>query len=854
MSNLIPSPGSSPSLAVPAEASTGPTTWVQVQDLGTAAAGGGDEIHLGEIWRALRRRKRLVALTATTVILLAAAITVHQRLFSPTYQGSFDLLIADPVGSDNQNGGAGSPGGGNEVFARLALNSGSNQDLPTLIEVLRSSLLISPVASSFGLEPGDLASRLTITPGGARAAQAQGVLKVALTGRDPEAAAKELEALSQAYLRYSLQQRQEQLTEGLSFLDRQAPQLQTKLNQVQAELANFRETHNQLEPDTEGAALKTRILSLEEAKGELQAERSRLTAVQAGIRSGRLTAQGFQEAVSTGPSVSGNGTSTRGGGLSITGTGQALLEQLAQLEQKLAEARGRYTSSSSTVQGLQARRDALAERVKGSQLEAVQAALSLNAERIATNRRQIAALTSTFQLQPALIKQYQALQQRLSIAQENLAGFLSTRETFQLELAQRTVPWRVIAPPQVNPKPVKPSVPRNLALGVFVGLAAGAAAGLLRDRLDHVYRSPGDVKDELQEPLLGHIPHIPLFRGVREDRRFLLDELDRSSAPAGVAASSNGLPAMERYQRFFYQEAFRNLFTSLRFLNTGRPLRSIALTSSLPAEGKSLVNVLLAKTLSEMGQRVLLVDADLRKPQLHTRLGLDNLLGLSNLLSGDAPHWQPLLQSVPGHPTWQVITAGRRAPDPARLLSSTRMKELIEQFANSGQFDLILYDTPPVLGLADSALVAEHLDGLMLLVSLERVDRRLPREAIGRIRSAGVPLLGLVTNAVKQESQDLSAYGYGRYGYGRYGYGRYGYGRYGYAGYDYQTAAAYYTEADVETDADATGTKAPTGQPVSGRPTREPSLAGSPTSSAPPTSRRPSLRRLGRRLIQWIDH
>ena len=117
------------------------------------------------------------------------------------------------------------------------------------------------------------------------------------------------------------------------------------------------------------------------------------------------------------------------------------------------------------------------------------------------------------------------------------------------------------------------------------------------------------------------------------------------------------------------------------------------------------------------------------------------------------------MQNVPGYDDWNVITAGCRPPDPARLLSSMRMQNLVREIADSDYFDLILFDTPPVLGLADTALVAEHCDGLMLLVSLDLVDRGLPKEAASRIASSGAPLLGVVTNAIKQET-DFSANGY----------------------------------------------------------------------------------------------
>ena len=120
------------------------------------------------------------------------------------------------------------------------------------------------------------------------------------------------------------------------------------------------------------------------------------------------------------------------------------------------------------------------------------------------------------------------------------------------------------------------------------------------------------------------------------------------------------------------------------------------------------------------------------------------------------------------------------------------MHELVRELTSSGNYDLVVFDTPPVLGLADAALVAEHCDGLMLLVSVSRVDRGLPKEAVQRIRSSGAPLLGLITNAIKEENQGGSAYGYG---YGKYGYG-YGYGGYGYAAYDTSAAYSYYAEEE----------------------------------------------------------
>ena len=818
MSNLVAAPGQSPDFD-PRNVQT-----VRVRDLGATEIGNtDDEIDLRELWRALQRRKKIVAVTAGGVILLTALFTTYQRIFHPVYEGAFSLLITDPI-SNEDGGRSGMADVEGTMFEQLARNNTSN-DIPTLIEVLQSPVLLKPVGDQFNLSTDELIRRIAIRTGGAKG-KAEGVLNVRITGSDPEEDERLLKAISNTYLRSALQQRQRRLSDGLDFLNKQAPSLQTRLDQLQGELADFRTRYSLLEPTSEGGALKEREAAMATQVLSLEAERNRLIKVRVEIAGGTLTARGFQEAI--GNSGIGQGNA----GLTVRDVDRSLLQQLLKLETELAEARSRYTPGSSMVQSLEERIKQLRPLLRQNHLEAVDAALSLNAGRLATARTQQATLNQKFLQHPGLIKQYEALQQRLEIARQNLAGLVSTREKFQMEMAQRTVPWRVIAEPTINPKPIKPLVPRNLALGTVLGLVAGAAAGLLRDRMDHVFHHAGEVKDDVGLPLLGHIPHVDFFKGVREDKRFLLQELDKS------VTSDNDTDAdkKRRYQRFFYQEAFRNLFTSIRFLNSDQPVRSIALTSSLPAEGKSLINVLLAKTLSEMGQRVLLIDADLRKPQMHVRLGLNNLSGLSNVLTEDDQTWRDAVQRVPGYDNWSVLTAGRQPPDPTRLLSSNRMHTLVNELEQSGQFDLVLFDTPPVLGLADAALVAEHCDGLMLLVSLNRVDRSLPKESVARIRSSGAPLLGIVTNALKPENQS-AAYGYGSYGYA------------------YETSAAYAYYANDEDDSQPSENEDST-KAVKTRKHRslQPSSNGDGKAGDKAPNLRDRWRAQRQQLMKWLDN
>ena len=294
---------------------------------------GGDEIDLRELWRALRRRRKLVAVTAAGVFALSGVITVYQRLFQPIYQGSFQLLITDPINSDESGASGGAPAVSGTMIEELARNQ-TRSDLPTLIEVLRSPVLLAPLARRFGTSAPALADRITITSGGSKQEKAEGILNVQLQGRQPVQDRLLLLQLSQTYLQAALQQRQQRLADGIAFLNRQAPALQSKTAELQGEMAAFRRTYNLLEPMAEGTALKQQIAGLDQQQLGLEADRARLLSARRGIVAGTLSARGFEEAIGSGP----NGTAVAGSGLAVSGRNQSLLVQLNKVEEELADA------------------------------------------------------------------------------------------------------------------------------------------------------------------------------------------------------------------------------------------------------------------------------------------------------------------------------------------------------------------------------------------------------------------------------------------------------------------------------------------------------------------------------------
>ena len=777
----------------------------------------GDEgFSLQKFLRIIRRRQRTFIATVVLVTAASTAWLTYQRLVHPVYQGSFSMLIRDPVSPTSD----GSPSGDEEsagAIGAVALNR-TGVDLFTLIRVLESPVVLQPVQKLVEQQwPGESQPQLRVVPVGAGENNntATGVLQIQVSGNNPAVITSTLEAAQQTFLAWALQQRRERLQQAVQFLGQQAPELEAKAAALQGQVEDFRLRNRLLEPDSDANTTRSQVEGLRTQLVQQQAEIERLERLKSDVAAGRLVTSGFtSEASDTGSQTS----------VALTVPDQAQLAELEKLDAQLADARSRYVPGTPLLSQLEKARASLVPQIQATQLEAINAALEQFRNQTRSLQSQINTLESRFQSQPGLMRQFANLQQRVRLAEGNLESYVRAREQFQLEIAQNTPPWRVIAPPAINPNPVEPNVAQGLLRALMLGLVAGSGAALLREKIDYVFHSPTEVDEELGESLLGHIPYIEIFEGVRADKRFLLETLDGEDA------------RITRFQKFQYQEAFRNLATSLRFLNSDRPIRSIALSSSIPSEGKSLVVVLLAKTLVELGQKVLLVDSDMRKPQIHHRMGVDNVSGLSNLLTDDQLDWRSVVMPVANHPGWDLLTAGRQPPDPPRLLSSQRMTQLVRDIIDNGGYDLVIFDTPPALGLADAALVAEHIDGLLMLISLRRVPRDMPKLAIRRIRDAGAPVLGVITNSrqLRREGGDSPAYGYGGYGYGGYGYGnKKGYGYQTYAN-DPLLAYSYY---------DTTNRK------VSSQESEKGWKKFVPT----PRNLQRSVRRIGNNINNWLD-
>jgi len=274
----------------------------------------------------------------------------------------------------------------------------------------------------------------------------------------------------------------------------------------------------------------------------------------------------------------------------------------------------------------------------------------------------------------------------------------------------------------------KPNTTLNLALGMVLGLFLGTVVAFLLEFLDDRVKTPQDLERLLKLPMLGLIPNAK----IKDERE--LATLTQTQPQSAVA------------------EAFRSLRTNLLFATHEGAPKVLHITSALPAEGKSSTAINLAIIFAQSGKKVLLVDADLRKPALHKRLKLDNSQGLSNYLTSQADlHTLIQTSSITGI---YVLTSGPLPPNPAELLSSERLLELAQRVPI--EFDMIILDSPPVMGLADALVLSNRATATVLVAAANQSKKRPLHDAHERLLRARANLIGVVFTKVKSGK----SYGY----------------------------------------------------------------------------------------------
>ncbi len=389
----------------------------------------------------------------------------------------------------------------------------------------------------------------------------------------------------------------------------------------------------------------------------------------------------------------------------------------------------------------------------------------------------VSAKTRALNVLERRLGQYQAKLRRIpakSITQARLDRELTSQSGVYGTIAEKLTEAKVaeeseigyvsIVDDAVEPKvPVRPNVPLNLILGSLFGLVLGMCIVFLRNAMDHRIRKPEDVK-KAGISVVGIVPDMS--RVIKEDfeGKSRISGDGRSYSTSLIALLNPLSPVSETYRR---------LRTNIQFSRPDEKIQVIMITSSGPGEGKTVTATNLAITMAQAGRPTLYIDSDLRRPTGHKMLGLNREPGLVELLF-DREVFDRDKYST-GIDDLYAIPAGSSVPNPAELMGSRKMRDLIQRFR--GEFDYIIIDTPPVLAVTDSVLLSTHSDASVVVISANETDLHSLERTVQSLQAVDAPLVGAVLNRFDVKK----AYGY--YGY-RYSYG-YGYGYGSRYGYDY---------------------------------------------------------------------
>ena len=709
------------------------------------------EPSLGDYWRILVKRRWTVITTLLVILTLAIILTFRT---TPLYEATGRIAVF------REN---------TEILNFKDIGASSSEDwdytvgLETQVKILQSDTLAQQVArnvlSQSRSNSGKQESNGTITLGGPRTVDPAAeralaneiranmkittipntrMIDVRFLSPDPARAALVVNTLASTFIEENFKTRYESIMQASDWLQRQLADLQMKVETSQEKLVQYQKQNDILGMD-EKQNITTQ--KLDELNKELTLAQSDRIQREAAYRDAQH-----------------NNYEVTGGGQSY-GVMEKLRTQEADLRSQLAQLTTQFGPSYPKV------------REASNQLAQVQAAIQQENVKIASRlqRDYQTALQREQLLQKALDQQkqeanklneraiqYNLLKRDVDTNRQLYEGLLQKLKEAGVAAGLKSGNIRIVDRAEVPKSPSKPDIPRNLALALMLGLTGGIGLAFMLEALDNTVRTPEQVAQVAALPSLGIIPMSLRLSPKGGNGRAKLALAAAGTRGDGIELVSHSRPKSEM------AEAYRALRTSILLSSLGAPPRVILVTSALPQEGKTTTSINSAIVLAQKGARVLLVDADLRRPGIHHKMGLKPRAGLSTLLAG-SDNFDSLVIPSPQLPNLFVLPAGPPPPHPAELLGSELMKNYLAQWRE--KFDHIIIDTPPSLSVTDAVLLSVDVDSVILVIRSGQTTKEALRRARDILQQVNARIMGVVVNAVDLQSPDLHYYYYGtKYG------------------------------------------------------------------------------------------
>jgi len=564
------------------------------------------------------------------------------------------------------------------------------------------------------------------------------VVSVSFDAYSPKLAAEVANSVAAEYITWSMESRLQGLGTTREFLTKRVAEAQDELRKSEESYSRYLTDRRIISLDERGNIALARTEELNRQLAELENERRTAEALYK--RSREVSADELTPVISD-PTV------------------QALTRELGRLRQELANLSARYQSGYPAVRQVQDQVVQLEKQLSEARQRIVK---NIETQYQVARSREADLRSALSQSKGETIQQNREstelnlLKQKVETDRKNYEDLLNRLRQAEVESDFRPANMRIVQSAEVPIVPVKPNKLLNIGLSILIGLSLGIGMAFFVEYLNNTINTAEDIERFIQLPALGAIPSLQTL--TRKRQKLLTGNRGNGEGTALATAQSELVSAHESVSTF--SESYRALRTSLLLSSAEHAPRTMLVTSSHPAEGKTTIVANTAISLAQTGARVLVLDADMRRPRCHKILGLRNDLGLSTFLSREIavdrvvqPHETPNLH---------VITAGPIPPNPSELLSSLKWRVLIAELEAS--YDHIVIGSPPVIHVTDALIISPYADGVVLVVK----GGHTPREAVLRAKQAlqdvNAKILGVVINGVNLHSESYYYYNY-KYSY-----------------------------------------------------------------------------------------
>ena len=576
------------------------------------------------------------------------------------------------------------------------------------------------------------------------------IIEVRYRSPDKNIAARVVNTLANTYVEQNFKTRFESTMQASDWLSKQLVDLQIKVETSQEKLVKYQKEHE--------------ILGIDEKQNITTAKLDELNRELTSAESVRMEKESIYHLVQTGDSDSIAAAANVDGASRGSSANSALLEKLreqqADLKIQVAQLSTQFGPSYPKLAQL------------NSQLKEVDAEIQTEIRKVAARLRgdYLAAVQRESMLRTALEQQkqeanklnesaieYSLLKRDVDANRTLSEGLLERLKEAGVTAGLRSNNFRIVDVARVPTSPSGPNLLKNLGFALALGLSTGIGLAFLLESMDNTVRTPEQAQTISALPSLGMIP-----LGSRSTREMGGNQkLALASSKEAVELVTQSRPRSQM------AESYRALRTSLLLTFAGGPPTVILITSALPEEGKTTTSVNSAIVLAQKGTRVLLIDADLRRPSIHKTLGMGPKIGLSNVLTGAATLQQAIIPSTI-LPELFILPAGTPPPNPAELLASAKMKNVLAELRK--QYDHIVIDSPPTLSVTDAVVMSTDADAVVLVIRSGHTTKPALRRARDILLQVNARVCGVLVNAVDLSSPDY----YYHYEYqGKYGHGYY---------------------------------------------------------------------------------